>query len=517
MFFYQILIAAFPEFCFINLFFFGLLYAVFYNNRIWTLPSFILRFNSLNLSLFFYIILLLIYIIYVTSFNSLDLSFFFNFVHITPVTTSLEIFILSFSLILFLSIYSFLKNIKERNTEFLLLFSILISCFLIVSKLMNLFTIVFILEIILVLFYALIMYVDNFKTTTLLEGFTKFFLTASISSSFLLLGILFLYKAIGSCNLTDLNLILLETYSNSVNDSIWELDNLFFTDFKFIFLLIPSLLFFSAGLFFKFAVVPFHSWSPDLYQVMPTSILVIISTLPKFIYGIIMLKFFVFSLHEFSEIWNWILIFISSLSFFYSVFLLLEVDNIKRFLAYSSIPHLTTVFLIILSNNIFYLSISLIYLFIYILALQSILLLFTLYNSMPHFFSNLKRLFLHNAIYSWFFVLLLLQLAGLPPFSIFLLKLNVLNFLLSSGYFFLYLIMVVSSFYSIYYYMRIIKIIFFDKVALFSLSKNLDMYYINFDNFKAVSFIFLIFLQLLYVIYPTLFFNISFYFCIFFN
>jgi NADH-quinone oxidoreductase subunit N len=369
------------------------------------------------------------------------------------------------------------------------------------------------------------MYFDFFKTTTLLEAFTKFFLTASIASMLLLLGVLFLYKASGSCNLQDLTLLLSDTtgivslYDIKQGD-VFSLymnpEEMLMDEFLFL-LLIPSVLFFFCGLLFKFAVVPFHSWSPDLYQVLPTPLIIILSTLPKLIYGLVLFKFMFFSLNEYPDIFNWFVTIIAIFAFIYTVLLLLDIDNIKRFIAYSSIPHILTVFLILLSNNIFYLTISFVYFIIYIASLHSLILLLTFNNTIPQYFSSLKKLFSYNSIMLWLFILILLQLAGLPPFSIFILKLNILNFLMSSGSFILYSLMVISSFYSIYYYMRIIKSIFFDINNFFSLEWNISNYKLSLDSFKMVTFSILLFIQLIFIVQPYIFISPVFYFFTFFD
>lgn len=112
----------------------------------------------------------------------------------------------------------------------------------------------------------------------------------------------------------------------------------------------------------------------------------------------------------------------------------------------------------------------------------------------------------------WFFLLSLLQLAGIPPLPIFTLKLYVLSFLFSNGSFVLYFFVLLASCISIFYYVKIFKIISFDLLNLKLLDKNISNYTVNFSLINMIVFFVLLYLQFIFIFYSDYYLQTSFYY-----
>merc|ERR1739848_395293 len=235
-------------------------------------------------------------------------------------------------------------------------------------------------------------------------------------------------------------------------------------------------LFVFIGPFFKITIVPFHMWAPDVYEGAPIAIVVFISTVPKIAVTYILCKLagFFFSYSYF--IWKPLFIIAGLVSVVIGTLMAVRQFKIKRFIAYSSITHMGYMLLFMSAFTFISLQYCICYLFVYIftiLTLWGILLILE-----NNFGKNLDSFYDWGGIsyseryLSIILLITLLSLGGLPPFSGFFGKYLFFKSLLFSDMYLIALFLIMFSLLSIYYYVKIVKIIFFDSKIKFLVIKD---------------------------------------------
>ena len=306
-----------------------------------------------------------------------------------------------------------------------------------------------------------------------------YFLLGGLSSCFILLGIGLIYANTGTTNFD--SFFMLFNISNILNAE--EHNNLIYTA-NFI----PyCLLLISVGLLFKISAAPFHFWSPDVYDGIPTLVTTFVAIIAKISILILLLHLVHFSNNIYlSNQYSWIssLLVSSLLSLIIGTILGLTQFRIKRLFAYSTISHVGFLLLALSINSIesiqsfiFYLiqySISNLNAFILLLSIGYSLYYFTnkefennnnlvdKNNSPIQLISQLKGYFYINPILAISLAITLFSFAGIPPFLGFFAKQMVLSAALQDGFIFLAFIAVITSVISAVYYLYVIKTMFFD-------------------------------------------------------
>lgn len=325
--------------------------------------------------------------------------------------------------------------------------------------------------------YLLIVLYRNSELST--NAGLTYFLLGGLSSCFILLGTSLLYSNSGSTSLEFLYLI------NKVWDSSKDIV-LFNFESSYINYAIVVLI---VGFMFKISAAPFHFWSPDVYDAIPTILTTFVAIIPKisiltFIYSIV--HFTNNSVFSSSYDWRYILIISSLLSLIIGTVLGLNQSRIKRLYAYSTISHLGFILLALSINNIessqafiFYLmqySISNLNAFILLLAIG-----FSLYlsrendttdnkfldrkNSPLQLISQLKGYYQYNSVLAISLAITIYSFVGVPPLLGFFAKQMVLSAALDNGFIFMTLIAILTSVISAVYYLNVIKQIFFDRLT----------------------------------------------------
>ena len=372
-----------------------------------------------------------------------------------------------------------------------------------------------------------------------------YFLLGGLSSCFILLGTSLLYANYGTTNLDGYYII------NSISSIGNDYTNNMLNWYKPLYINI-SLLIMSVGFLFKVSAAPFHFWSPDVYDAIPTIVTTFVAIIAK-ITILIFLLGFTHHTENISEIdnfnWKTGLLLSSFLSLMIGTILGLRQSRIKRLLAYSTISHLGFILLAISISSfesveafIFYLiqySISNLNAFIILVVIG-----FSLYrlvnkgplkdkyinlsdrnNSPIQLIGQLKGYFYVNPTLALSLVITLFSFVGIPPLIGFFAKQMVLSAALNSGYIFLTLVAIITSVISAAYYLSIIKQMFFENndyklndeiknakfsanlvAILFENKKNYN-FEINYSNITLSSFfsitISLLTLTLLLFIYDT--------------
>lgn len=373
-------------------------------------------------------------IIYLQDFSHSELIFN-DLVAISPFIQSLKITILAFIAIIVLMIGQ--VNSYTKELPILISFSALGMMALVSAN--DLLSVYVAIEL-----QSLPMYIMaciNRKSLQSSEAGVKYFILGALASGILLYGISMIYGFTGSTNFTDLT-------------AVFSKDDLELG------VLVGSILIISAFLF-KIGAAPFHMWVPDVYEGSPTIITAFFSTTPKI--ALIGLLIRVFDIELINLKLQQIFILIAILSLIISSFGALRQTNIKRLLAYSSIGHVGYILIGIASamelkqegiiNTMLY---TLIYLLTTI-GIFSIVLRIS-----NHHIDNLRGFHRRNPILSLCLVLFLISLAGLPPTAGFFAKLHILSSAVDIGLWWLALFALLTSVVSTYYYLNIIKIIYFN-------------------------------------------------------
>ena len=277
------------------------------------------------------------------------------------------------------------------------------------------------------------------------EAAMKYFVLGALASGILLYGISMLYGAAGT-----LDLIELKTQGMAKHSDL---------------LLVFGLVFVLVGIGFKLGVVPFHMWIPDVYEGSRTPVTLFLSSAPKIAAYAMALRVLGEGLVGLSAEWLQMLTFMAVLSMGVGNIAAIAQSNFKRMLAYSTIAHMGFLLLGFIATSPGGYAASMFYVVVYsIMGMGAFaaLLLVVSPNNLDETITRFKGLSLTNPAASFMFLILMLSLAGIPPFAGFWAKWFVLKELVASGMLWLAVIAVIFSLIGAYYYLRIIKYMYFD-------------------------------------------------------
>lgn len=233
------------------------------------------------------------------------------------------------------------------------------------------------------------------------------------------------------------------------------------------------------SLFFKIASVPFNFWLPDIYEGSSSSITAFFSIVPKFSILIFFIRFLFCGLLDIFEFLSYLILFSGSFSIVYGSINGIEERKFKSLLAYSSVSNMGYILFILSSNTKFSIQFSMCYIFIYMIAILCIWTLLFIFNSKKLIkinkynkdLSNFSNFFKNNKIGALLFSFLLFSISGLPPFIGFLVKFSIFSVAIDSSLYFIALFNILTSVIATFYYLRLIKIMFFENPELKILHK----------------------------------------------
>jgi len=226
-----------------------------------------------------------------------------------------------------------------------------------------------------------------------------------------------------------------------------------------------GLVFLVIGVAFKLGAVPFHMWVPDVYQGSPTSVTMFLSTVPKIAAVALLVRLLIDGLSDFQHYWADLFMILAVLSIAVGSLVALTQVNIKRMLAYSTISHIGFVLLGFVTGVLEGYGSAIFYVFSYILmslaAFGSIIVL-NRSGFEADQISDFRGLSKHSPWFALIMLAVMLSMAGVPPFIGFYSKLFILQQVVSEGYVILAIIAVIFAVISAYYYLQIIKTMYFD-------------------------------------------------------
>jgi NADH-quinone oxidoreductase subunit N len=287
------------------------------------------------------------------------------------------------------------------------------------------------------------------------EAAMKYFVLGALSSGLLLYGMSMVYGATGTLSIPEV--------ARSV-DAIASRDHNF---------LVFGLVFIVAGVAFKIGVVPFHMWIPDVYHGAPTPVTLVIGSGPKLAAFAMALRLLVNALPALAADWQQMLALLAILSIALGNITAIAQSNLKRMLAYSAIANMGFMLLGLLSgmvegnwlNREAAYSAALFYIIIYTIMSVGAFGMLLLLSRAGFDCENLEDMRGLNRRSPWYaalMLLLMLSLAGLPPTAGFYAKLAVFSAAVSAGYVWLAVAAVMLSLVGAYYYLRVVKLMYFD-------------------------------------------------------
>ena len=308
------------------------------------------------------------------------------------------------------------------------------------------------------------------------EAGVKYFVLSALSSGLLLYGCSLIY---GFSNST--NFVLIAENLNSNNYGL---------TFGIVFILV--------GLAFKISAVPFHMWAPDVYQGSPTSVTLFFAVLPKIAALTVFIRFLYIPFINMIDQWQMIVVFLSIASMLFGAIAAIGQKNLKRLIAYSSIGHVGYALagLSVGSNEGIQSAIS--YISIYLVMNLAFFSCLFMIRKSENYFENiedLSGLSKNHPILSISLMIVLFSLAGIPPLAGFFAKFYIFMAVIEQSMYFLAVIGLLSTVIAAYYYLRIIKIIYFDPEK----EKYDSDHHLGLKVSLAISTIFILF----YFIYPS--------------
>ena len=281
---------------------------------------------------------------------------------------------------------------------------------------------------------------DQIKSS---EAGLKYFILSALSSGLLLYGCSLIYGFSGSTNF----IIISET----MNSSQYGLT------FGIIFVL--------TGLAFKISAVPFHMWAPDVYEGSPTSVTLFFAIVPKIAALTVFIRFLYLPFLNMIDQWQIIIVFLSIASMVFGAVAAIGQKNLKRLVAYSSIGHMGYALAGLAAGTNLGIQSSITYITIYIvmnLGLFSCLLMMKRNDQYYENIEDLSGLSKNHPLLSLSLMIILFSLAGIPPMAGFFAKFYIFTAVIEQSMYFLAIIGLLSAVISAFYYLRIIKIIYFD-------------------------------------------------------
>ncbi|WP_168867701.1 NADH-quinone oxidoreductase subunit N [Enterobacteriaceae endosymbiont of Plateumaris braccata] len=362
------------------------------------------------------------------------------------------IILLIISIITCIIAYPWLSNFDYHKDEFYLLILISTIGGMVLTITNNFISMLIGIELISIPVFGLIGY--NLKLKNSLEASIKYTILSSIASSFFILGMSLIFIDYGNLNFTYISKHhLFHPMINNIS--------------------ILGLVFILVSIGFKLSLVPFHLWTPDIYQGAPTIVTMFLSTFSKIAIFTSLVRLLIHFTNIISNkllLFN-LLILISITSIIFGNFLALTQKNIKRLLGYSSIAHLGYMLIILLYNIIFPNNISLsletmgIYSISYILnniGIFTVISIISNLNKQQQYRKHFDHLFFYRGLFwydpvlSFIMTVMFLSLAGIPITLGFISKFYLISLVVKMKLWYLAFIVILSSIVGLYYYLRVI-------------------------------------------------------------
>ena len=285
------------------------------------------------------------------------------------------------------------------------------------------------------------------------EAAMKYFVLGALASGLLLYGMSMLYGVTGTLDIAQIN----AAVAHSVQAGQGAGTNV---------VLVFALVFIIIGVMFKLGAAPFHMWIPDVYHGAPTSVTLFIAGAPKIAAFAMLMRLMVEGLGDLHVHWQDMLIILAVLSMAVGNIIAIAQTNLKRMLAYSTIAHVGFLLLGILSGSPLGYSAAMFYIIAY--AIMSVggfgmIILLSRAGFEADRLDDFKGLNQRSPWFAFMMLILMFSMAGVPPTLGFYAKLSVLQAVVQADLAWLAIVAVLLSVIGAFYYLRIIKLMYFDQ------------------------------------------------------
>ena len=379
--------------------------------------------------------------------------------------------------------------------------------------------------------------IASFKKTSSysVDSGIKYFITGAITSSFYLLGCSFIYGWTGSINFSDFH-NLSSCFNSFIPELnfiyIWNYDQYEFfqtlnsttnTDFSNLYQIAATFSLFNLSflewglsliifsLFIKLALAPFHLWSLDVYEGSPLNSTFFFAVISKLSIFVLLFRLSYQSFFSFKNCWQFYSVWIGILSIFTGAFGGLTQRKLKTLLAYSSTSHMGYSLIAFSTGTYIGIQMLLFYFVIYIISGLSVWYIFLLIrlknkylkNKHSKELSDLVLLKKSNPGIAFTFALTMFSFAGIPPLIGFLAKISIFLSVVGISFYYVALISIICSVVSTFYYIRVIKVLYFESLLVGKL-------YYSINNTKTIFLSFFVFSLVYLFLNPNLLYLVTF-------
>jgi len=398
-----------------------------------------------------------------------------------------------------LSFVIYWRNFVVQKINFFEYFTLLFLSILGLFLLLNTYDLIYgylILELQTLCFYVLASF--NRNSSFSIEAGLKYFVLGSIISGIFLLGCLIIYAFLGTTNFQKLSLLLAFPLQQTF---------LYYAVLVGVLLIIITFL-------VKMVIAPFHFWAPDVYEGSPLATTVFFSLLPKISIVTLFIRWLNICFPSYSFL-SFFLLFVGLFSVFWGAYLAISQKRFKRFIIYSSISQIGFVIMALSVHTYESYSSAYMYIVVYILTSCVIWGCFSNFYVLnfisakdfkikPIQIVELSSLINSKPIWACSVLIVFFSFAGIPPLSGFLAKILIILSLIRENIYFFSVALVLISILSSYYYLRIIKLIFFEKAQQSYFYLNHTTFKVSFLDFENIVYSFCICITLILFFFPSL-------------
>jgi len=377
-------------------------------------------------------------------------------------TTIVKIFLLSAALCCIAASFTYIRRERLNAYEYLILLLVATLGMMLIVSSYDLISMYLAIEMQSLSLYVLAAFKKNSAFST--EAGLKYFILGAFSSGLILFGSAIVYGFTGSTNFEDIARLCTGTYNSldTIGTGV-----------------LIGLAFIASGLFFKIAAAPFHMWSPDVYEGAPTIVSMFFAIMPKIAILSLILRLYLFSFYDFIESWQSLFILCSFASMLIGAFGAFQQKKVKRLLAYSSIGHIGYMLIGISTGTLEGIQGVMVYIAIYMVMSLNIwtVLLSLEFQGKPGrvtYLTDFISMSKINPLMAITIALGMFSMAGVPPLAGFCAKMYVFFSAMEASLYTLAVVGVLTSCVGAYYYIRLIKIMYFEKSIVWNLYAPLD-------------------------------------------
>jgi NADH-quinone oxidoreductase subunit N len=357
----------------------------------------------------------------------------------------LKVFILLVTYFVFFYSRAYLQERNLFKGEYFVLGLFAVLGMMVLVSAHSLLTVYLGLELLSLCLYSLVAL--NRDSITASEAAMKYFVLGALASGMLLYGMSLIYGATSTLNLDEISSFI----------AVYQGENMILT---------LGLVFVLVGIAFKLGAVPFHMWVPDVYEGAPTSVTLFIASAPKIAAFGMLMRLLVDGLPGLQEDWSGMLTILAILSMGIGNVVAIAQTNLKRMLAYSTIAHVGFLFLGIIAGTASGYAASMFYIITYAFMSMGAFGMIIWLGQAGYEADRLedfKGLNERNPWFAFLMMVLMLSMAGAPPFVGFWAKWSVLREVIASGSTWIAVVAVAFAVIGLFYYLRVVRLMYFEK------------------------------------------------------